>query len=63
MVLVKLLLELPQTARIVAFQREASACARRRYLELINNFFPQLIRGDALKAATQNCSFEKLAKI
>ena len=63
MALVKLLLELPETARVVALESEAGAGAGGRNLKLVYDFLPQLVSRDALKATPQNRCLEELAKV
>ena len=44
-------------------QREARTRARRRDLELVHDFLPQLVVTHALGPAPQNCGLEEFAQI
>jgi len=61
--LVKLLFVLPETARVVALEREARAGARRGNFELVDNFLPELVLSHALEAAAQYGRFKQFAKV
>ena len=61
--LVKLLLKLEQAAQVVALEGETRTGAGGRDLELVDDLLPELVVGDALKASSQDRSFEKLAEV
>lgn len=61
--LVELLLVLPEAARVVALKSETRTCARWWNLKLVYDLFPQLVGGDALKAAPQDRGLEEFAEI
>ena len=61
--LIKLLLILPQTARVVALECEAGASAGGWNLKLVDDLLPEFVGCDTLKAASQDGSLEEFAQI